>query len=96
MPFIGRASLSKDIEKRELLTPNTKTSFPFTNVRMTSKIIKKGSRLVIVINGLKHPFAQINYGSGKDVSTETVKNDAKDPLIIKWFSDSFIKIPIKR
>ena len=96
LPFVGRASLSKNNEKRELLTPNTKTSFPFTNVRMTSKKIKKGSRLVIVINGLKHPFAQINYGSGKDVSTETVKNDAKEPLSIKWFSDSYIKIPVKR
>jgi putative CocE/NonD family hydrolase len=96
LPFVGRASLSKNIEERELLTPNTKTSFPFTNVRMTSKKIKKGSRLIIVINGLKHPFAQINYGSGKDVSTETIKSDAKEPLIIKWFSDSFIKIPIKR
>lgn len=96
LPFVGRASLSKNIEKRQLLSPNKKTSFPFTNVRMTSKKIKKGSRLVVVINGLKQPFVQINYGSGKDVSIETVKNDAKEPLIIKWFSDSFIKIPIKR
>ena len=96
LPFVGRASLAKDIEKRKLLTPNTKTSFPFTNVRMTSKKIKKGSRIVVIINGLKHPFSQINYGSGKDVSTETVKNDAKEPLSIKWFSDSYIKIPIKR
>jgi len=60
------------------------------------KKIKKGSRLVVVNNGLKHPYAQINYGSGKDVSNETVKNDANEPLIIKWFSDSYIKIPIKR
>lgn len=95
LAFVGRASLSKDIEKRQLLIPNQKTSFPFSNVRMTSKKIKKGSRIVVVINGIKHPYAQINYGTGKDVSTETIK-DAKEPLVIKWFSDSFIKIPYKK
>ena len=95
LAFVGRASLAKDKEKRELLIPNRKTSFPFTNVRMTSKKIEKGSRIVVVINGIKHPYAQINYGTGKDVSTETIK-DANEPLVIKWFSDSFIKIPIKR
>ncbi len=95
LPFVGRASLANDIEKRRLLIPNKKTTFPFTNVRMTSRKISKGSRIVVVINGVKHPFAQINYGTGKDVSTETI-SDATEPLVIKWFSDSFIKIPIKR
>jgi hypothetical protein len=95
LPFVGRASLANNIEKRQLLIPNEKTTFPFTNVRMTSRKISKGSRIVVVINGIKHPFAQINYGTGKDVSTETIA-DAKEPLVIKWFSDSFIKIPIKR
>lgn len=41
----------------------------------------------------KHPFEIINYGSGKPVSEETIK-DAGDPLQIKWHKDSFIKIPI--
>jgi len=95
LPFVGRASLAKDIEKRVLLRPDTKTDFPFSNVRMTSKKISKGSRIVVVINGIKHPYTQINYGTGKDVSTETIA-DAKVPLTIKWFSDSFIKIPIKK
>ncbi len=96
LAFVGRASLAKDNEKRQLLIPSQKTSFPFTNVRMTSKKIKKGSRIIVVINGIKHPFSQINYGSGKDVSEETMGADAKESLQIKWFSDSFIKIPIKR
>lgn len=94
IPFVGRASLSKDIEKRQLLIPNEKTSFPFTNVRMTSKKISKGSRIVVVLNGIKHPFSQINYGTGKDVSDETIA-DAKEPLKIRWHGESFIKIPIK-
>jgi len=95
LPYVGRASLSKDIEKRQLLTPNEKTTFSFTNVRMTSRKIRKGSRIVVILNGIKHPFSQINYGTGKDVSDETIA-DAKEPLEIKWYNDSFIKIPIKK
>ena len=41
----------------------------------------------------KHPFKEINYGSGKEVHDETIK-DTNEPLQIKWFNDSFIKIPI--
>ncbi|MFV9550849.1 CocE/NonD family hydrolase [Algibacter sp. PT7-4] len=95
IPFTTRASLSKDIAKRNLLIPNAKTSIPINNFRMTSKKIKKGSRIVVMLNGIKHPFAQINYGTGKDVSQETIV-DAKEPLIIKWYNDSFINIPINK
>ena len=38
---------------------------------------------------------QINYGTGKDVSEETIK-DASEPLEIKFYNDSFIKIPISK
>ena len=41
----------------------------------------------------KSPDAQINYGSGKDVSEETI-DDAKEPLEIKWYNNSYIEIPI--
>ena len=60
---------------------------------MTSKKIKKGSRLIVVLNINKHPFEQLNYGTGKDVSNETIK-DAKIPLKVKWYNNSYIKIPI--
>ena len=93
--YVGRASHAKDVEQRQLLTPNKITSFPFTNVRMTSKKIGKGSRLVLVLNVNKHGYEQINYGSGKDVSDETIA-DAKEPLIVKWYNDSYIQFPIKK
>ncbi len=95
IPFTTRASMSKDIEKRNLLTPNKKIAIPIRNFRMTSKKIKKGSRIVVLVNGIKHPFNQINYGTGKDVSEETIE-DAETPLHIKWHMDSFISIPINR
>ena len=82
-------------EKRELLTPGEKTKIPFDKARMTSKKISKGSRLVVVINGIKEPFTEINYGTGKNVSEEAIA-DAAQPLMIKWYNDSYINIPVKK
>jgi predicted acyl esterase len=95
LPFTVRASMSKDIENRNLLTPNKKAIIPISNFRLTSKKIKMGSRIVILINGIKHPFSQINYGTGKDVSEENIK-DAEEPLQIKWYTDSYIHFPVNR
>ncbi|HYX06322.1 MAG TPA: CocE/NonD family hydrolase, partial [Bacteroidales bacterium] len=91
--YIGRASYSKSKEKRELLTPNKETTISFDNTRIISKKISKGSRLVVIVNGNKNPYAQINYGTGRDVSNESIK-DATIPLELKFNSASKIVIPI--
>ncbi len=91
--YVGRASYAKDNSKRQLLQPNKKELIPFGNTRFVSKKINKGSRLVLLLNINKHPFEIINYGSGKPVSEETIK-DAGEPLQIKWHNESFIKMPI--
>jgi putative CocE/NonD family hydrolase len=91
--YIGRASYVKDITKRHLLIPGKKESLLFTNTHFVSKQLSKGSRLAVVINVNKNPFSQLNYGTGKEVSKETIQ-DAKEPLIIKWYNDSFIEIPV--
>jgi uncharacterized protein len=91
--YVGRASYAKDNSKRQLLQPDKKESIPFENTRFVSKKINEGSRLVILLNINKHPFEIINYGSGKEPADETIK-DAGEPLIIKWFNDSYIEIPI--
>jgi len=91
--FLGRASYAKDMAKRELLRPGVIETIPFERSRMVSRQLNKGSRLIVVLNINKNPFAQINYGTGKDVSDETIL-DAKEPLHIKWYNDSFIKIPV--
>lgn len=91
--YLGRASYAKDNTKRQLLKPNKKESISFDNTRFVSKKISKGSRLVILLNINKHPFEIINYGSGKPVSDETIK-DAGEPLQIKWHNDSYLKIPV--
>lgn len=91
--YVGRASYAKNNSRRQLLKPNQKETIPFANTRFVSKQITKGSRLAILLNINKHPFEIINYGSGKEVLDETIK-DAGEPLQIKWHNDSYIKIPI--
>lgn len=91
--YLGRASYAKDNGKRQLLRPGKKETIPFDVTRMVSKQISKGSRLVIVLNVNKQPYEVINYGTGKDVNDETI-SDAKEPLQVKWYNDSYIKIPI--
>ena len=91
--YVGRASYAKDNSKRQLLQPDKKESIPFDNTRFVSKKLVKGSRIVILLNINKHPFEIINYGSGKEPTDETIK-DAGEPIVIKWFNDSYIEIPI--
>ncbi len=93
--YISRASYAQDMSHRKLLTPNKKTKVPIINGKMTAKLIEKGSRLVLVLNVNKNSGAQVNLGSGKDVSDETFA-DAGEPLEIKWFSDSEINIPLQK
>jgi putative CocE/NonD family hydrolase len=91
--YVARASYVPDRTRRKLLTPGVRQHLNFTSGRLTSRRFRPGSRLVIQIILLKGPTAQINYGSGKDVSVETIA-DAGPPLEIKWFGSSFIDIPI--
>jgi uncharacterized protein len=91
--FTGRASYARDMSVRRLLVPGKVDSIPFDKTRMVSRRLSKGSRLLVMLNINKNPYAQINYGTGKDVSDEDI-NDAKTPLQIKWHNDSYVKIPI--
>ena len=93
--YLGRASYAKDMSKRQLLTPGKIETIPFERTRMTSKMIKKGSRIAVLANVNKNKLAQINYGTGKDVSDETI-DDAEEPLIIRWYSDSYINLPLQK
>ena len=49
----------------------------------------------MVLGILKSPGQQINYGTGKDVSDETIA-DAGAPLSVTWFGDSYIELPVWR
>jgi putative CocE/NonD family hydrolase len=91
--FLGRASYARDMTNRTLLQPGKITSIPFDKTKIVSRQMSKGSRLLIVINVNKSRFAQINYGTGKDVSDESIA-DAKVPLKVKWYNNSYVEIPV--
>jgi len=88
-----RASYSKSRVQRQLLEPGKMETIPINNSYFTSKKIGAGSRLVFVLAVNKSKDWQINYGTGKDVSDETI-DDGKIPLQIKWYNSSVIKIPV--
>jgi putative CocE/NonD family hydrolase len=92
--YIGRASYAKDPSNRQLLTPSKVETIPFKDTRMTGKLFKKGSQLVVVLNVNKNEMAQINFGTGKDVSDESIA-DGTIPLEVEWLNSSFINIPMK-
>jgi hypothetical protein len=89
--FIGRASYAADMSKRALLTPGKVAAIPIRYATLFSKRFSKGSRLLLTVNVNRNPFAEINYGTGRDVSTESVA-DAKVPLDIQWLTSSYIGV----
>lgn len=93
--IIGRASYAKDITERSLLPPNEIINISFSNTHLVSKKLRKGSRLLVYINVNKNPFSELNYGSGKEVSKESI-NDAGEPMMVKWYNTSFVEVPIYR
>jgi len=92
-PYWSRASYVGHPGRRRLLTPGKRERLDVHSIRLMSRRLAAGSRIVVVLSIIKNPERQINYGSGKDVSDETIE-DAKTPLEIKWYSDSYLDLPV--
>ncbi len=90
-----RASYARDRTHRHLLKAGERQELAFKSERMTSRQLKAGSRLVMVLGIDKRPDREINYGTGGDVSEESIA-DGKAPLKIRWYSDSYIDIPVRK
>ena len=91
---IARCSYIKDRSKRQLLEPGKTETISFDNTFFTSRKLSSGSRIVLILGINKNKNYEINYGTGKDVSKESIK-DAKKPLTIQWLTkDSYIKLPV--
>jgi hypothetical protein len=87
-----RASYARDRVHRHLLKAGERQSLNFKGQRLMSRRLQVGSRLVLVIGVNKRPDREIDYGTGNDVSVESIA-DGKPALKIKWFSDSYIDMP---
>jgi len=93
--YLQRTSLAPDRSHRQLLVPNTRQHLPFVMPGPVGCLIKAGGRFVVVLGINKERDSEINYGTGKEVSTESI-SDAGDPLRVQWFSSSYIEIPVGR
>jgi putative CocE/NonD family hydrolase len=92
---VQRASYAKDKSNRQLLEPGKMERINLTHTFITCRQLQKGSRIVVMIGVNKNPGWEINYGTGKDVSTETMK-DASEPMKIKWYNTSSVMVPVLR
>jgi putative CocE/NonD family hydrolase len=90
-----RASYLRDRVHRHLLRAGERQQLTFLSERMTSRQLQTGSRLVMVLSISKRPDREINYGTGNDVSEESIA-DGKIPIKIRWHNDSYIEIPVRK
>jgi uncharacterized protein len=77
------------------LAVGKRQSLDFRSVRLMSRQLQAGSRLVAVLSIVKEPGREINYGTGKDVVDESIA-DAKSPLQIAWLGTSYLDLPMLR
>jgi predicted acyl esterase len=89
---VQRASYAGNPQKRKLLAPGKEQRVRFETT-MVSKQMLPGSRLMVLVDVLKNPTWQVNYGTGKDVSDESIK-DAGEPLKIEILSGSYFEVPL--
>jgi hypothetical protein len=94
-PYLFRASYARDRVHRHLLRAGERQQLPFRSERLMSRKLQSGSRLVLVLGVNKRPDQEINYGTGNDVSEESLA-DGKVPVKIRWYSGSYIEIPVQK
>ncbi len=92
--YLGRASYMADRSRRHLLSPGHPMKLAFQSQTVTARRLAAGSRIVAVVGIPKTPFIQINYGSGKDVSDESIA-DAGEPVRIAWQPGSYLELRIR-
>jgi len=90
-----RASYVRDRAHRHLLRAGERQQLTVRGERLMSRKLQAGSRVVMVLAVNKRPDREINYGGGADVSEESI-DAGKIPLKIRWYSDSYIEIPVRR
>lgn len=91
-PYDFRASYAASRVSRQLLRAGERQMLAFTAERITARKLAAGSRLVLVVGVNKRPDRQINFGSGKDVNSESIAEDGGPPLRVRWHERSHIEI----
>jgi hypothetical protein len=89
-----RLSYAQDRAHRRLLRAGERQEVVFKSERLTSRQLEKGSRLVMALRLGKRPDREVNYGTGGDVSEESMP-DGKIAVKVRWLNDSFLEVPIR-
>lgn len=92
--WLQRLSHAADPRQRQLLAPARRHSVRLTDTRLLGRRLAAGSRIVVTLGVIKQPDRQLNLGSGKDPSDETLV-DAATPLEVRWYGSSHIDLPIR-
>lgn len=92
--YLGRASYMADPRVRRLLAPGERQTLAFESQTVTGIQLAPGSRIVALVGVPYRPDVQINYGTGGDVSRESIA-DAGEPLTIRFLPGSHIDIGIQ-
>ena len=88
-----RASHLHDPARRRLLAPGRPESLDFTSARITAVRVESGARLVMVLRVSKRPDREINYGSGRAVSGDSIAS-ARTPVRLSLLRGSYLILPI--
>ncbi|MGH6978569.1 MAG: CocE/NonD family hydrolase [Brevundimonas sp.] len=92
---LGRARYRDDRRTPRLLTPGRPQTLTFESETITAVRLSPGSRLVALVGVPFRPGMQINYGTGGDVSAESIA-DAGEPLTIQFLPGSYLELGIRR
>lgn len=92
--WLQRASYNVDRRQRRLLQPDVPQRLVVTDTRLLGRKLAAGSRIVVTLGVIKQPDRQLNLGSGKDPSDETLA-DAGAPLEIRWRGSSYLDLPLQ-
>jgi uncharacterized protein len=92
--YTQRASYAADMSTRHLLNPGEEAVVPFEQDYLFSRLVARGSRLLLTVNVNKNALSEINYGTGKEVSTEDM-SDADSPMQVDWLTSSFIRLRLR-
>ena len=92
--WLQRASYNADRRQRRLLKQGVPQRLVVKDTRLMGRMLAAGSRLVVTLGVIKQPDRQLNLGSGKEPSDETIA-DAGAPLEIHWQGSSYLEFPVR-
>lgn len=88
-----RVSYLRDPGRRRLLAPGAAEWLDFTSARLTAVRVESGARLVMVLRVSKLPNREINYGTGRAVSGDSLAA-GHAPVKLSLLRGSYLNLPI--